>query len=190
MINNNLFILRVKNWEYGIIKWNWYVKIPDITTESIPYQSKLRFKLDSATYWDSEMLHIDYAFATWLIKDLLHDPNLQLTIRWKKYTKPFSFYVWNNFIKTNSVQVEVDAWYESDKNIVLIEWKNKLTQDTIIRQLFYPYKQWLQVSKKNIIILFFEKRKDEYLFWWYKFTDKNDYNSIKLIYANKFKIIE
>ena len=87
------------------------------------------------------------------------------------------------------VQTEVDSCYEGKDNIVLIEAKNSKTNNTIIRQLFYPYRQWSNYSKKNIHTLFFEKRGREYLIWEFKFKDKNDYNSIYLYKSAKYRIL-
>jgi hypothetical protein len=87
------------------------------------------------------------------------------------------------------VQTEVDAGYEGKNEVVLIEAKNAQTKNTIIRQLYYPFRQWSEHTKKDVRLLFFEKRGDEYLIWQYEFTDKNDYNSIKLIKSKKYKIV-
>jgi hypothetical protein len=84
------------------------------------------------------------------------------------------------------VQTEVDAGYEGEKQVVLIEAKNSQTKNTIIRQLFYPFRQWSSHTDKKISLLFFEKREDIFHIWQYQFTDKNDYNSIKLVKAKKY----
>jgi len=49
-----------------------------------------------------------------------------------------------------SVQTEVDAGYEGAESIVLIEAKSINATNVIIRQLFYPFKQWQTVSKKKV----------------------------------------
>jgi len=91
-------------------------------------------------------------------------------------------------IKTKSVQTEVDAGFEGRDKIVLIEAKNSKTSNTIIRQLFYPYKQWKLHTKKSVFLLFFEKRKDIFYIWQYGFKDENDYNSIELIKSDRYLI--
>ena len=47
----------------------------------------------------------------------------------------------------------------------------------------------MEHTKKEVFLLFFEKRIDEYLIWQYNFTDKNSYDSIKLVRSKKYKII-
>jgi hypothetical protein len=73
--------------------------------------------------------------------------------------------------------------------VVLIEAKNSHTANTIIRQLFYPFRQWQQHTKKQIKILFFEKRDSCYSLWQYEFADPNDYNSIQLIKSQQYEIV-
>jgi len=189
MKENGLILLPVKNGFYVIVKGEGYIDIPDISGEAEIYNTKLDFTLDTATIGNSEMQHLDFAYASSLIRTFMQDPTLVLTIRGRKYTPEFTYNVGNNTVETKGVQTEVDAGYEGRDKIVLIEAKNSSTKNTIIRQLYYPYRQWSEHSKKEVFLLFFEKRVDEYLIWQYEFTDINEYNSIKLIKSKKYKIV-
>ena len=60
-------------------------------------------------------------------------------------------------IKVSGVQTEVDAGYEGKNQIVLIEAKNFDASNIIIRQLYYPYRQWQSKTKKKVVTLFFDK---------------------------------
>jgi len=188
-IENNLFLLPVRNGEYAIIKGEGYIDIPDIQSVVKIYKSKLGFKLDTSIVGNSEMQHLDFAYAASLIRTFLEDESLVLTIRGRKYTPKFSFKVGNQEITAESVQTEVDAGYEGRKLVVLIEAKNSSTKNTIIRQLFYPYRQWKQHTEKQIKTLFFEKRGDFYSLWQFEFKNPNDYNSIILSKSQCYEII-
>lgn len=190
-IDNNLFLLPVKNGEYTIIKGEGYVDIPEITSGIKTYNSQLKFELDTPQVGDSEMQHVDYAYASSLIRTFIKDNTLVLTIRGRKYTPEFSFLVNRQKIEVSSVQTEVDAGYEGKDKVVLVEAKSSGSRNTIIRQLFYPYRQWQSYTKKKVYTLFFEKDSVEgtQSFWQFEFTDPNDYNSIKLSRSAKFKII-
>lgn len=185
---NNLFILPVQNGKYAIIQGNGYVNIPNPTQQPINYISKLDFVLQTSTVGNSEMQHLDYAYANSLIKTFTQDDTLILTIRGRKYTPEFDFYVNNHYIKVKSVQTEVDAGYEGKNKLVLVEAKNSNTNNTIIRQLYYPYKQWQQYTKKEIQLVFFEKRNNIFNLWLYKFNNPQDYNSIALQKQESFII--
>ena len=188
-IENNLFLLPVRNGKYAIIKGEGYIDIPEIQSVIKIYKSKLDFKLDTSLVGNSEMQHLDFAYASSLIRTFLRDESLVLTIRGRKYTPKFSFNVGNQEITTESVQTEVDAGYEGKNQLVLIEAKNSSTKNTIIRQLFYPYRQWRQYTEKQIITLFFEKRDNYYSLWQFEFQNPNDYNSIILSKSQRYEII-
>ncbi len=66
------------------------------------------------------MQHLDYAYATNLIRTFTNDPTLVLTIRGRKYTPTFDFYVGKHLIKVSSIQTEVDAGYKGKNKIVLV----------------------------------------------------------------------
>lgn len=189
MRKNGLILLPVKNGYYVIVKGEGYLDIPEIEGEADIYNTKLDFDLDTSKIGDSEMQHLDFAYASSLIRTFMDDPSLVLTIRGRKYTPQFSYKIGKHLIEIQGVQTEVDAGYEGKNKVVLIEAKNSSTKDTIIRQLYYPYRQWSEHTNKKVFLLFFEKRIDEYLIWEYIFEDKNDYNSIKLIKSKKYKII-
>lgn len=191
-IDNGLFILPKKNGAYYILKGEGYVDVPDITIPIQNYTSKLDFELESSVVGDSEMQFLDYAYANSLIRTFMNDPSLVLTIRGRKYTPPFSFNVGKNSLDTESVQTEVDAGYEGKDSIVLIEAKNFSATNVIIRQLYYPFRQWSENTSKKVYPVFFEKRviKGENIFyiWQFEFTDVEDYNSIKLVKSGRYRI--
>lgn len=191
---NGLFLLPKKNGTYYIIKGEGYVDIPDIKTPIKDYHKQLDFELESSKVGNSEMQHLDYAYANSLIRTFMNDPTLVLTIRGRKYTPEFDFKVNGFVIHTESVQTEVDAGYEGKNQIVLIEAKNSSNATEIIRQLYYPFRQWSENTSKKVVPVFFEKRvvnnEDLYYIWQYEFTDVNDYNSIKLVKSERFRIVE
>jgi len=138
------------------------------------------------------MQHLDYAYAASLIRTFMEDFSLVLTIRGRKYTPDFEFNVGRQVIKVSSVQTEVDAGYEGKDQVVLIEAKNCGATNVIIRQLYYPFRQWQEQTKKKVITLFFDKAsgEDTYSIWQFEFSDSKNYNSIKLVKSGKFRIIE
>lgn len=191
-VDRGLFLLPVKNGEYAIVKGEGYVDIPDIFSDPVLFKPKIKFRLFSNEIGDSEMQHLDYAHASGMIEDFCEVGDLFLTIRGRKYTPPFSFNVGTTTIHQQSVQTEVDAGYEGENYLVLIEGKNTGVNEVIIRQLYYPYRKWSEeISRphgKKVIPVFFEKRGIEYMFWMYEFSDEYDYNSIKLIKTRRYII--
>ena len=188
-IENGLFLLPTLNGEYAIIKGEGYVDIPVIAGTANTYTSKLGFQLDTSCVGNSEMQHLDFAYATSLVRTFLQDDSLVLTIRGRKYTPKFSFKVGSHEITTEGVQTEVDAGYEGKEQVVLLEAKNSKTTNVIIRQLFYPFRQWQQHTEKRVRTLFFEKREKFYFLWEFLFDDIHNYNSIRLERSQCFEIV-
>ena len=193
--DKGLFILPKRNGSYYIVKGEGYVDIPNITDEVQDYHSTLDFELKSSVVGDSEMQHVDFAYANSLIRTFMNDPSLVLTIRGRKYSPDFRCKVQNFELHISSIQTEVDAGYEGRDSIVLVEAKNSSTSNIIIRQLYFPYRQWTeQVKGKTVHTLFFEKRliggELIYYIWQFEFRDVNDYNSIELNRSARYRIIQ
>ena len=187
-VERRLFLLPVKNGEYVIVKGEGYIDIPKIDRAQELYLSKIDFSLDTSLVGNSEMQHLDFAYASSLIRTFIQDDSLVLTIRGRKYTPEFSFNVGSHRITAKSVQTEVDAGYEGRNSVVLVEAKNSTASNTIIRQLYYPFRQWQNYTNKPVSTLFFEKSGDCYSIWQFHFTNLEDYNSIELVKSGKYRI--
>lgn len=189
-----LFLLPVTNRSYKIIKGEGYVDIPTVTSPLVSYTSKLDFPLVSSEQGNSEMQHLDFAYAASVVRTFTGDDSLVLTIRGRKYTPEFDFTVGGKYaITAKSVQTEVDSGYEGRDKIVLVEAKNSATRNTIIRQLYYPYRQWKIFTGKDVSVIFFEKREEsggrEYHLWEFVFEDEKEYNSIALKRSARYAIM-
>ena len=183
-----LFILPAKNGRYAIVQGEGYVDIPAVQTTQEVYVSKLDFALDTAVVGSSEMQYLDFAYASSLVRTFLRDDSLVLTIRGRKFTPHFDFRVGPHLLHVESVQTEVDAGYEGRNQVVLFEAKSGRTRNTIIRQLYFPFRQWQQHTQKQVLTGFFEKSGAMYSFWEFGFRDVLDYNSIYLLRSARFHI--
>ena len=95
-------------------------------------------------------------------------------------------------IHVDGVQIEVDLGLEGEDCIVLLEAKARDMKDFIIRQLYYPYRRFtdLSVDKKVIPVFFtYEADKRIYNFWVYEFTNLTDYNSLRLLKTMSYHIV-
>ncbi len=186
-VDNNLFLLPTTNGKYAIIQGEGYVDIPKIETQTTLYKSKLEFELESSKIGNSEMQHLDFAYAVSMVRTFMDDCSLVLTIRGRKYTPEFEFLVGDHkqTLKVHNAQTEVDG-YEGRDKMVLIGAKNSITTNTLISQMYYPFKQWSSNVAKDVLLVLFEKQDEVYNFWEFTFTDPNDYNSIKILRSQSF----
>ena len=168
--------------------------IPPITTPLQEYRSDFPFDLETTRVGDSEMQYLDRAYALSLIRHFTDDQSLVLTVRGRKYTPRFDFVAGEFQIAVAKVQTEVDAGYEGANQVVLIEAKSGGAPNTIIRQLYYPFRQWQSYTDKPVSTLFFQRvgggtDGDEYHLWRFEFDDRNDYNSIRLRNSARYRIV-
>ena len=171
-----------------VLKGEGYVDIPPIESAPVRYNSKLDFRLETALVGDSEMQHLDFAYASSLIRTFCGDPTLVLTIRGRKYTPHFNLLVGGHQLSVQGVQTEVDAGYEGRSQVVLIEAKNGRSSNVIARQLFYPYRQWQSNTRKLVHSVFFEKMNAEFLIWEFVFDEPENYHSARLIRSGRYII--
>ena len=183
-----LFILPVRNGAYVVLRGEGYVDLPPITEESAGYASALDFPLETSKVGSSEMQHLDFAYATSVIRSFMRDDSLQLTIRGRKRTPAFTFRAGGHGLAVAGAPANVHTGYEGREQIVLVEAKNRNTQNLSIRRLFYPFRKWSEHVGKPVRLLVFESHAGVYTFWQYAFADAQDYHSIRLERTEKFRI--
>ena len=179
----------IKNGQYVIIKGEGYLDIPRIEAPATLYTSNFPFELETTRIGNSEMQHLDRAYALSLIRHFAGDDSLVLTIRGRKYTPNFDFRACGFPLSVESVQTEVDGGYEGENQVVLVEAKNSSNNNTIIRQIYYPFRQWQTYTSKSVSTLFFQRtRNGEFHLWQFGFSDPNDYSSIQLLKSARYTI--
>ena len=185
---NKLSILPLTRGTYIIAKFEAYEKISySKSIDAIPV--KKRYNLESLDYNNiySESAALNCAFASGIIEDVLGE-KCELTINGRMSSKKFSFSIMENLdsqvkrnITVENSQCEIDAGFEGDQKLALIEAKNTKCDDFLIRQMYYPYRLWKNKISKKIVPIFMTFSNDKFSFFIYDFEDENNYNSLKLI---------
>lgn len=191
--NNHLSILPNKNGSYLIWPFSTH---QDLNYWNIPVRKvKDRKDLESINPNNlfSEAVSLNYALATWMIKDLVGEV-CELTLSWRMKSSNFKFKI-KGFdsrseleINVDNAQIEIDWWYESKHKLVLIEAKKWKCDDFIIRQLYYPYRLWKNKITKEVIPVFMTESNWIFSFFIFKFENENKYNSLKLVKQLNYSI--
>lgn len=121
----------------------------------------------------NEAQALDFAFISSILKEFTGDERIQLTIRGRSFSGDFGFGLrdFGHWVVVSSVQIEIDAGYESDESIYLFEAKVGKRDDFHIRQLYYPYLEWSNRSSKQIIPIFFVYSNGKYYLTEFSFGD-------------------
>lgn len=178
--DKNLFLLPVKNGEYAILQGEGYVDIPPITSDPEKYVSILDFELKTANVGNSEMQHVDYAYAASLIRSVMDDDSLVLTIRGRKYTPAFEFKVGSTTLKTKSVQTNVNTIYEGINEIILVKTIFPFTDHISAFSLFSAYQLLLNITEKPIKLILLEKIGRCFGLWQMIFDERNNLSSCRI----------
>jgi hypothetical protein len=105
----------------------------------------------------SESQALDAAFLAGLLASFCGESSLCLTLRGRMFSGAFSFRtpLRGLPIDVARVQIEVDAGYEGEEGVYLIEAKRGRRDDFHIRQLWYPYLHWSALTRKRVVPIFF-----------------------------------
>ena len=144
--DNKLCILPVTRGDYIISHFDAYHKFepcnPTITRISLPTYIQ---SLDSSNI-PSETIALNCAVAAGIIADFLDDEDIVSTVSGRMGSGVFDFNIENlksralSKVTVNNSQIEIDAAYEGVHSLALFEAKRDLSDDFLVRQLYYPYR--------------------------------------------------
>jgi C-terminal AAA-associated domain len=186
--DNNLFLLPISRKEYVIAKGKGYHQLETITKPPNVHYAQIPFPKSFADF-ESEQVYINYAYSTGLIERFaqisLPNPPLQIRVN----TPEFDLNVNYCSIHVNRAQIEIDAITQSLETTIIIEAKIGLPSSFSIRQMYYPFRAFLNKRKKVRSFFFcIEPKENLYMFWEYTFNPYTSLESISLIDCRQFKI--
>lgn len=187
-------LLAITNGSYLIFKGSVFSPVPDCSIQS-NYQPRLDFPLNTIGRGTGEAEYLDNAYNTGLLSEFTQSRKLYLTIRGRERTKKFTFSIGASDIEidVNGVQIEVDAGYEGDKDIILVEGKIGNRGYFNTRQLYYPFRHFKQlVPNKKVRTIFFayDLSKATYSLHEFGFRDHEIFDSIYPIKCCVYSLVK
>lgn len=152
--------------------------------------------LESIDYKDitSESIAINCAFVSKILHDFTDEENLFPTVSGRMSSSLFGFAIKSNQgvfrINVENSQIEIDGGFEGDNSLSLIEAKNYISDDFLIRQLYYPYRLWSDKIVKRVRPIFLTYSNGIFDLREYEFTVPELYNSIRLLRHKKYAVQE
>jgi len=191
-LNNNLSILPISRGSYVISDFDTFKDFENNDMEI----SKIDFPnyLESIDFNNitSETTALNCAYVSGIIEDFVQDEELKPTVSGRMSSLSFDFNINSKKtllnINVNNSQIEIDGGYEGVESLSLIEAKNSISKDFLIRQVYYPYRLWESKISKKVRPLFLTYSNGIFHFKEYVFEDLAHYNSIKLIREKKYAI--
>lgn len=183
---NNLAILPISRGDYVISNYKVYKDFQEINSIITYLNFPGHIESIDISRITSEANAINCAYVSGILSDFLEDESLLPTVSGRMSSGNFNFEILNNkhnnkeTINVANSQIEIDGGFEGLENLTLIEAKNSLSDDFLVRQLYYPFRLWEQKINKKVIPLFMTYSNSIFSLYEYKFENPNDYNSIIL----------
>ncbi|MDR2384868.1 MAG: transcriptional regulator [Tannerella sp.] len=193
-IDNKLSILPTSRGAYEIGVFETFCDFNKEEVEVTPINFPIF--LESIDYKDitSESTAINCAFVSKILHDFTGEENLLPTVSGRMSSSLFNFKI-NSAkglfnVRVDNSQIEIDGGYEGDNSLNLIEAKNYISDDFLIRQLYYPYRLWNNKITKQVRPIFLTYSNGIFHLREYEFTEAELYNSIRLIKHKKYTVQE
>lgn len=190
-MENNLTILPISRGNYVIGKFLSYKSVPPINSPL--RQASIPQNIDTIDFENitSESLAINCAYISGILSDFLEDDALLPTISGRMSSELFSFSILNKShsltnLHVENSQIEIDGGFEGPCQFCIIEAKNYLSDDFLVRQLYYPLRLWNRKIAKPIRTIFLAYSNGIYNLYEYEFRDLEFYNSLTLVKQERY----
>lgn len=142
----------------------------------------------------SEAISLNAAYLSKMIEDVVGEvvvPTIQGRMTTGEFDYDITLCDHSLFhVNVQNSQMELDGSYEGKNKFVLVEAKNHHMKDFIIRQLYYPYRVFRNMTDKEIVPILLIKHDNIFHFYVYEFMDDNNYNSIQLKKIKRYVLEE
>lgn len=194
---NDLAILPVTRGDYVIAHFDAYhdLEHSDSYIEKVSRPDNIQ-SLDYDNI-QSEAVALNCALAAGIIADFLEDDSLVATASGRMGTGSFDFTISETKstalrnVSVVNAQMEIDASYEGNACMAIFEAKlarNEISEDFMIRQLYYPFRVWHERIIKPVRPIFFVYSNDVFRLYEYVFDDRHNYSSIHLIRQKNYSV--
>lgn len=185
---NNLAMLPLSRGSYIIGKFDIFHKFETdpIETEHFHFHNTLEtLNFESIT---SEPLALSCAFNSKILNHFFDD-DVTPTISGRMGTDKFGFHIsgFDRELTVDRAQIEIDGGYEGN-TFNIVEAKNFLSDDFVIRQLYYPFKKWQNQISKTVRTHYLTYSNGVFELREYQFKDPAVYSSVSLVKAKKYTI--
>lgn len=189
---NNLAILPVTRGDYVISSFSAYKEFESPSDEVQRISIPAHIQSLMPQFLVSEAIALNCANACDILSDFLEDDELVSTVSGRMSSGEFNFNIdtasGTKSIAVNNSQIEIDAAYEGIQYLSLFEAKRDLSDDFLVRQLYYPYRVWSNRVTKPVKPVFLIFSNGVFNLYQYQFSDPQSYNSLQLVKQKNYVI--
>lgn len=189
-----LSILPVSRGEYVISHFDCFMPTAENTDEVVRLKFPEHIQSIDPYNITSEAVAINCAQASGLFEHFLGDAPLTPTVCGRMGSGAFDFLIANRKsgadvrVAVNNAQIEIDAALEGVSSLSLVEAKCDLSDDFIVRQLYYPYKTWENRVSKKIRLVYFVYSNGIFHLFEYAPGDAARYGPLNLVRSRRYTL--
>ncbi len=189
---NNLSVLPITRGDYIISSFSAYKEFdePNADVQRISIPAHIQSLMPQ--FLVSEAIALNCAHACGILNDFLEDDELVPTVSGRMSSGEFGFDIdtafGTKYVTVNNSQIEIDAAYEGIHYLSLFEAKRDLSDDFLVRQLYYPFRVWSSRVIKTVKSVFLIFSNGVFNLYQYQFEDPRNYNSLHLIKQKNYVI--
>jgi len=192
---NDLTIQPDTRGTYLIGRFRSYLDLPtedDVEIEDVGFPRQFETLNPQNLYSESAALLC--AYNAGIMEQLLDEP-VSLTVFGRMSSGRFNYFINENQtdnpieVKVQNSQCEIDSGFEGQNVFALVEAKNELVNDVLVRQLYYPYRLWSAKTRKQVVPIFLSYSNDVFSFYVFRFREPANYNSIELVERKRYQIV-
>ena len=191
-VDHNLSILPISRGDYIISSFSAYQEFapPNANVQKISIPAHIQSLMPQ--FLVSESIALNCASVCGILHDFLEDDSLVSTVSGRMGSGRFGFHIntffGKKYITVDNSQIEIDAAYEGNKYLALFEAKMDLSDDFLIRQLYYPFRVWHNRVDKIVKPVFLIFSNGVFYLYQYQFEDPQNYNSLQLVKQKNYAI--
>ena len=189
---NGLFLLPETNGSYLLLREDGYCDLPTVKGENIEeFEAKFPFPLVSLRDATSEMSQLDRLFQCKLIERIIGTDEIYATIRGAPFRAAFQLSRWRTgrVFGAPAFNTKLTRATKRATKSSCSRAKNTTPQDFLIRQIYFPYRVYLDRFGKRVRLFFFNYSATSGVnsFYEYRFADPRQYRSIEVCSSQHFR---
>lgn len=142
----------------------------------------------------SEAAAIKLISLTGILEDFLGEKRLVETVSGRMSSGAFDFQIHSgdrkhvSRIQVNNSQLEIDGGFEGRDSFAILEGKNVVHSNFLVRQLYYPFRLWEGRLTKPVRPVFLVCSNQIFRLLEYEFDDPMVYDSIRLVKEQRYSL--
>lgn len=195
-LQNELAILPMTNRSYVIGRFNIFEKIKHNKLETKDAK-KLPNHITAIDieHISSETTALLCANICGILASFFEEEQITHVIGGRMGSGEFDFKLSDINFSVSKSQIEIDGGFESENYIYLVEVKNLIHDNFLVRQIYYPYRTWTKKLEekrinKKVRNIFLTYSDGNFYLREYEFEQQEDPSSIKMVKEDRYSIVK